>query len=359
MNFALLKDLPASSFAIALRSLVNLSYGTLIAISRERARNFLATGNPDVRADSPGTPGQGALAGGAPTDLARGVQSHREAGMAEDHTEEVGHERPLTPTQRGNLYASLAASCFEQADERGINPASFDYPLSFDQYIDNRITRMRSQVPTKFEIQAHAHALMIEEDEAEQLLIEGYAKNAENLKNETGLLISSMSDYEATADEDVFDRFPLLDQYRMFVKVIDSLCYEADRLKKPITQYGTPGRANQFTDDLLAKRFELVDDALILSNKLKEFHNQYRDKLASAIAGTDRELPSVAPSNHRMMSLVLRQRRIDAETRMEIEAEKARKLKAGSLDLSPADTKPMTAGQGERHIIDQRSRLGR
>ena len=56
---------------------------------------------------------------------------------------------------------------------------------------------------------------------------------------------------------------------------------------------------------------------------------------------------------------LLRQRRIDAETRMEIEAEKAKKLKAGSLDLSPAGSKPLSPAQGERHIIDQRSRFGR
>lgn len=217
----------------AYRNIANWCNGNLLGITRIRMANLKKFGNPD--GEKPNT--------------------------------EAGHTIQMSPTQRGDLFASIREYCFQIAE--GKNWEGFDVPRAFSEYLEGRARGFRSAMPTKDEINEMVkNTLGITEDQARDLVMKSNAEQAAQIESDREDLIAMDSDYDTTIEvEEAQDRLPKMVTHRMRVKLFDGLMYECTRLLNTLAKYPN-------FQELRTKRELLLNDAIEVHKELVEFEKE-------------------------------------------------------------------------------------
>ena len=105
--------LSPEGFIQAVKLTTTWANGNLMSVSRTRLNNRKLHNDPDWQ-DTP-------------------ISEQSDEDKKNDHTEEIGYARQLTPTQRGDCFASIRTTCMEIAEER--NWTGFDKPADFKTYM--------------------------------------------------------------------------------------------------------------------------------------------------------------------------------------------------------------------------------
>lgn len=278
-------DLSKEGYINALKTLANWANGNLMNISRMRLNNIKQHNNPDyVTADTP--------AGEVSDEFNR-----------QDHTHEVGHVTGLTLTKRGDCFASIRKACMDAAED--IQVQGFDKPRTFAEYIESRITGIRSQVPTKEAIAKTMQDLMgMTEDEVKAHLIKSNEIQAGELENNKAAVIAEDSAYEDDIDfEEAVHSLRTIDNHRMRTKVIDGLLYEVDRLMDTLKKYPN-------YEELMTKRHLLLGDAMIAENEMHEFEKDNAEKIRRETSGTNQEVVQITRGHQMRLDLFRQQQKL-------------------------------------------------
>lgn len=287
MNYLItLKDsVSKESYINALKTLTNWANGNLMNISRIRLNNLKQHGDADyVTADT--------HAGEAKDEFDR-----------QDHTHEVGHVVGLTLTKRGGCFASIRKACMEAAEDLQVQ--GFDKPRTFAEYIESRITGIRSQIPTKENIAKAMEELMgMTEDEVKVHLTKSYEIQAGELEDNKAAVIAEDGAYEDDIDfEEAVHSLRTIDNHRMRTKVIDGLLYEVDRLMDTLKKYPN------YTE-LMTKRHLLLGDAMLVENEMLQFEKDNAEKIRRETSDTKQEVVQITRGHQMRLDLFRQQQRL-------------------------------------------------
>jgi hypothetical protein len=263
-------DLSIEGYELALRAITNWCNGNLIAVTKQRLANIEAHDNPD----------------GLPVD--------------EDVSQAMPNEPAMPPTKRGSIFASIREACFKVAEEKGLE--GYSKPRTFSEYIDSRMTQLRSSVPDEVAIRTEMNSIGTTYDEARRFLMESYKIQAAELEKSRDDLVAEDTSYDSDIDfDEALDSLPAHQQHRLRVKLIDSFLYECERLQKQRTRFPN-------FEDLRTKRELLMSDAIILEADMHKFEKENEQKLRKELLGSTREL--IKPTRAHINTLQLAKRQI-------------------------------------------------
>lgn len=285
---------------VALRSLANWCNGRLISISSMRNRNRVNTGDPDVFK----TTVANAVAEGEDPTTDR-TEDAREAQFERDLRAEQGLTQLPSLTKQGDLVVTLYRACVEALESLGVTEGKWDYPLTFPAYVENRIKRMGTQLPTPGQILQKSRVLLCDQQTAKEHLIAANKLRAAELEAEQGNLVASYSDYEpAEETENVSDLFTIVEQHGMYITCLNGLVGEADRILRQTL-------VGRYWPDMENKRFVLLGDASLLKVEMHKFDHAHKAAYSVALAGTSRSLASMNPVLER--ALIVAERMMKAQ----------------------------------------------
>lgn len=275
-------ELSREGAILAIRSITNWANGNLMTISSIRLRNYAKTGDPDR----------------STVDDQAGERSDEHA--QNQRSAENGGEQQLTPTQRGDCFASIREACFRVAD--AMNLQGFDRPRGLADYLDSRATGLRKSDPTKADIAAEMEAsLGITEEEARAFLLSSYKEQAAEIEKNKDDLVAEDSTYETDIDfEEAMHTLGIVAQQRVQVKIIGDVIRETQRIQKIREKYPN-------FEDLRTKRHLLLWDVVTLDDELRAFEKAHKAAIDKELAGTNRLLSSLPRNLQMTLDLVRRQ----------------------------------------------------